>query len=129
MKNGRLTAYRSAVLNVLRGSHDHPTAAEVFRKVRQRRPGVAYATIYNALNWLKQNGMVEELRVGEGASRYDPIMRRHDHLICTRCGDLVDSRVELPEEVWTQAGRHSGFQVKHYRLEIFGLCKYCAKHR
>jgi Fe2+ or Zn2+ uptake regulation protein len=55
---GRLTRYRKTVLQVLRSNHNHPTAAEVFRIVRRRRPGVAYATIYNALNWLERGGLI-----------------------------------------------------------------------
>ena len=126
MKENRLTPYRSAVLDVLRSSLNHPTAAEVYRKVRRRRPGVAYATIYNALDWLTRNGMVAELKFGDEASRYDPITKRHDHLVCTSCGALVDSQVPLPRNIIRQAGRRHGFRVQHYRLELFGSCPSCA---
>ena len=126
MKANRLTPHRAAVLDVLRHSHDHPTAADIFRKVRRRRPGVAYATIYNALNWLTRNGLVVELKYGDEASRYDPTTERHDHLVCTRCGALVDSKIELPRKVWAHAGRSMGFRVQDYRLELFGLCPRCA---
>jgi Fe2+ or Zn2+ uptake regulation protein len=115
------------VLEVLRSSHDHPTAAEVFRRVRRRRPGVACATIYNALNWLRENGLVAELKLGDEASRFDPITERHDHLVCTRCGKLVDSFVELPQSCWEEAGRRSGFRVERYRLELFGACSRCSR--
>lgn len=127
MKGSRLTPYRAAVLEVLRGSYDHPTAAEIYRKVRRRRPGVAYATIYNALNWLTRNGMVVELKSGDEASRYDPITERHDHLVCTSCGALVDSRIELPRNIWSRAARRAGFRVEQYRLELYGLCPSCAR--
>ena len=126
MKGARLTPYRAAVLEMLRSSHDHPTAAEIYRKVRRRRPGVAYATIYNALGWLTRNGLVAELKFGDEASRYDPITNRHDHLVCTRCGALVDYEVSLPRKIWAQAGRQHGFRVQCYRLELFGLCPRCA---
>lgn len=127
MRTSRLTPHRSAVLEVLRASHNHPTAAEIYRRVRRKRPGVAYATIYNALNWLTRNGLVAELKLGDEASRYDPIMDRHDHLVCTRCGMLVDSMIELPRSVWARAGKNNGFRVQHYRLELFGLCPQCAR--
>src|SRR5947209_8551272 len=71
MKARRLTPHRSAVLETIRASRTHPTAAEIYSQVRRRRPGVAYATIYNALDWLTRNGMVSELRLGDEASRYD----------------------------------------------------------
>jgi Fur family ferric uptake transcriptional regulator/Fur family peroxide stress response transcriptional regulator len=123
----RLTPHRAAVLDVLRESCDHPTAAEVFRRVRRRRPGVAYATIYNALSWLTREGLVVKIKSGDGASRFDPITARHDHLVCTRCGALVDSVVELPRQLWSRAARRAGFRVERYRLELFGLCAECAR--
>ena len=129
MKSTRLTPYRAAVLETLRASRNHPTAADVYRKVRRRRPGVAYATIYNALDWLTRNGMVTELKFGDGASRFDPIMARHDHLVCTRCGALADYEIELPSKVFTQATRRLGFRVERYRLELFGLCPRCTGTR
>ena len=126
MKETRLTPHRAAVLETLRASYDHPTAAEIYRRVRRRRPGVAYATIYNALNWLTRQGMIAELKFGDEASRFDPITHRHDHLVCTRCGALMDSMIELPRKVWAHAGRKAGFRVQHYRLELYGICTDCA---
>ena len=126
MKRTRLTPYRAAVLETLRASQNHPTAAEIYRRVRRRRPSVAYATIYNALNWLTRNGLVAELKFGDEAGRYDPVMDRHDHLVCTRCGALVDYQVSLPRRIWAQAGRKHGFRVQRYHLELFGLCSRCA---
>ena len=127
MKASRFTPHRAAVLDVLRGSMNHPTAAEIYRKVRRRRPGVAYATIYNALNWLTRNGMAVELKFGDAASRYDPITERHDHLVCLRCGSLVDSKIEIPRRVWATAARRLGFQVEQYRLELYGTCPRCER--
>jgi predicted transcriptional regulator len=92
---GRLTRYRSVVLEALRATENHPTAAEVFRMVRRRRPGVAYATIYNSLNWLEQKGFIARVDFAEEAARYDPIVERHDHLVCSRCGTLKDVSLEL----------------------------------
>lgn len=125
MKSTRLTPHRAAVLEALRSSLNHPTAAELYRQVRRRRPGVACATIYNALGWLTRNGLVVELKFGDEASRYDPIITRHDHLVCTSCGALVDHEVPLPQRIWRRAGRRHGFRIQHYRLELFGFCPSC----
>jgi len=126
MKTRRLTPYRAAVLETIRASRTHPTAAEIYSQVRRRRPGVAYATIYNALDWLTRNGMISELKLGDEASRYDPTTARHDHLVCTLCGALVDYKLPLPHRILLQAGRRHGFRVQYYRLELFGCCSQCA---
>ena len=131
-----LTPHRAAVLDALRARRYHPTAAEVFRMVRRRRPGVSFATIYNALNWLTGKGLIAELQFGDEASRYDSVADPHEHLICTRCGALEDVELGLPADFWSRSRnlgrRRFGFQVQSYRLEFLGLCSGCsggAKHR
>jgi Fur family transcriptional regulator, peroxide stress response regulator len=124
---GRLTRYRRSVLDALRATEDHPTAAEVFRSVRRRSPGVAYATIYNALNWLEHNGYIARLNFSDQAARYDPVIERHDHLICTRCGAMRDVSIDLPARLWSRAARSKKFRVERHRTELFGLCTRCAR--
>lgn len=125
--DGRLTRYRRTVLEILRATENHPTAGEIFRMVRRRRPGVAYATIYNALNWLERKGMIARVDFAEEAARYDPIIERHDHLVCTRCGALKDVRLEFSASALGHAIRRAGFRIERYRTELFGLCGACAK--
>ncbi len=129
MTAGRLTHYRKAVLEVLRATNTHPTAAEVFRTVRRRRPGVAYATIYNALNWLVQSGLISHITFADQAARYDANIKRHDHLICHRCGALRDITLRLSPSIWSRAGHRDGFHVERYRTELFGLCGRCASEK
>ena len=124
---GRLTQYRSVVLEMLRATENHPTAAEVFRIVRRRRPGVAYATIYNSLNWLERKGMIARVDFVDEAARYDPIVERHDHLICNQCGELKDVTLQLPPQLVGHAVRREGFRVERYRTELFGLCGTCVR--
>ena len=124
---GRLTHYRSVVLEMLRGANAHPTAAEVFRTVRKRRPGVAYATIYNSLNWLERKGMIARVDFADEAARYDPIIERHDHLICNHCGALRDVTIKLPAHILGHVSRGVGFRVERYRTEFFGLCGKCTR--
>ena len=122
---GRLTRYRKVVLEVVRSSEAHPSAAEIYRLVRRRRPGVAYATIYNSLNWLEQKGFIRRVDFVEEAARYDPIVERHDHLICDSCGTLKDVWLKLPAQMLGRAARGEGFRIERHRTEVFGLCGEC----
>ena len=124
---GRLTRYRKVVLEALRATSEHPTAAEVFRLVRRRRPGVAYATIYNSLNWLEERGFIARMNFAEEAARYDPIVERHDHLVCNRCGLLRNVWLKLPRRMLGRAARGGGFRIERYRTELFGLCGDCVQ--
>jgi len=124
---GRLTRYRKVVLELLRSTETHPTAAEIHRLVKRRRPGVAYATIYNSLNWLEQKGFIRRVDFVEAATRYDPIVERHDHLVCDHCGALKDVWLKLPAQMLGRAVRGEGFRIERHRTELFGLCGECVR--
>ena len=124
---GRLTRYRKVVLEILRSTEAHPSAAEIYRLVRRRRPGVAYATIYNSLDWLEQNNFIRRVDFVEEAARYDPIVERHDHLVCDRCGALKDVWLKLPAQMLGRAARDERFRIERYRTEVFGLCGECVR--
>jgi len=124
---GRLTRYRKVVLELLRSTETHPTAAEIYRLVRRRRPGVAYATIYNSLNWLEQKGLIRRVDFVEEATRYDPIVERHDHLVCDRCGALKDVWLKLPAQTLGRVPRGERFRIERHRTEVFGLCGECVR--
>jgi len=114
----RLTHQRDAVLRVIREREDHPTAGEIFVAARQRLPGISYATVYNSLRYLRDAGLVSEIKSGDSASRYDRETDRHDHAICTDCGRLAD--FDLPEAVnlMRAAARKSHFQPESVHLTL-----------
>jgi Fur family peroxide stress response transcriptional regulator len=120
-----LTRQRRVVLQVVRESHDHLTASEVFEAARKRMPTISCATVYNSLRYLKEAGLLSEITFGNAASRYDCETSRHDHAICTGCGRLVD--FDLPETVdlMRAAARQSRFKPESIRLTLLGLCPGC----
>ncbi|MFO7172113.1 MAG: transcriptional repressor [Bacillota bacterium] len=121
----RLTAQRRAVLEVVRAARDHPTAAMIYNRVRQRHPGIAYATVYNALNYLVRMGQVRELKFGDGASRYDGRIEPHLHVICIQCGALDEIDLTLPEDVVRTAEQATGYTFETPIVQVFGLCPSC----
>ncbi len=122
----RLTPQRQAVLDAVRASGDHPRAIDIYERVRRQHPGIAFATIYNALRYLAEHGLIGEITFGDAASRFDGRTERHDHAVCERCGTLCDVNVPLPEDVRALAAAQSGFQITRYRVEFRGLCPACA---
>src|ERR1044071_6018967 len=93
-----LTKQRRAVLLVIRESDEHLTANEVFERARRQLPGIAFATVYNSLRYLKNEGLIGEVRFGADCTRYDRTLKRHDHAICNDCGKLVDLELAIPDE-------------------------------
>ena len=125
MAHPKLTRQREAVLQVIQDREDHPTAGEIFEYARRRLPGISYATVYNSLRYLREAGLVHEIKFGDSASRYDRETERHDHAMCTECGRLSD--FDLPEavELMRAAARKSRFKPESVHLTLRGLCPDC----
>lgn len=122
----RVTPQRQAVLDVLRDAPDHPTAAEVFDRVRRRLPGIGSATVYRSLALLVDTGQALELALGGGASaRYDANVTRHDHVVCDLCGRATDVDSPLPGSTLAELGRSTGYQITGYDLQFRGRCPDC----
>ena len=121
------TKQRQAVLQVIRESEAHLTANEVFEYSRRILPGISFATVYNSLRYLKQEGLIGEITFGTGASRYDRNLGRHDHAICNACGKLVDLDLPVPAALMRQAADLSKFEPDSIELILHGLCPECSK--
>ena len=121
----KLTRQREAVLQVIRSRDDHPTANEIFLAARKHLPTISYATVYNSLRFLKDAGLVHEIKFGDGASRYDRETGRHDHAICNNCGKLVDCDLPQAAGLIQAAARKSKFQAASVHLTLRGICPDC----
>ena len=122
-----LTKQREAVLQVIRESEEHLTANEVFENAKRVLPGISFATVYNSLRFLKQEGLIGEVRFGADCTRYDRTLSRHDHAICSKCGKLVDLELTIPDSLVKAAALNSRFEAESIELTLRGLCPDCTK--
>jgi Fe2+ or Zn2+ uptake regulation protein len=120
-----LTRQRRVVFDVVRSGDHHPTAAEVFAAARESLPGISFATVYNSLRYLRDQGLVREIAFGNGASRYDRETDRHDHALCSACGKLVDFDLPGTVALIGAAARASRFRAESVHLTLVGLCPKC----
>jgi Fur family peroxide stress response transcriptional regulator len=120
-----LTRQREVVLQVIREAKEHLTANEVFARAKAILPSISFATVYNSLRYLKEEGHIAEIQFGNGASRFDRMTSRHDHAICTKCGKLVDIEMDIPAEIVKRAAKYSKFKPESLEFTLRGLCPDC----
>jgi Fur family peroxide stress response transcriptional regulator len=126
MEEKPLNTNARAVLEVLRAERGHPTALELYDKVRLLRPHIGLATVYRILHQLTEQGIIRE--IGRDAEcRYDANIDRHDHAICTVCGALLDVPVEVnvASDALRTAAQAAGIELASYEVRIYGRCKHC----
>ena len=120
----RLTPQRQQVYDVLIQKRDHPTAEEVFIRAKQAMPDISMATVYNCLDALVQCGLVRQVQLERGATRFCPNMEEHCHYYCDECGTVFDVALTGNSAV---VPRPKGFKIDHYEIAVHGLCADCAK--
>jgi Fur family ferric uptake transcriptional regulator len=122
------TNQRDAILKAFVDAGRHLSAEELYALIKRTQPGIGYATVYRTLKLLSEAGIAEERRFEDGFTRYEYKASdggHHDHLICTRCGEIVEFENERIEALQGDVARKNGFQLKSHKLEIYGLCSKC----
>ena len=117
------TQQRELIVEQFLASHGHISIEELLDKVRKRNPKLGYATVYRTMRLLVEAGIAIQRRFGETESRFEVAGEHHDHLICTKCGlilEFEDQEIErLQDEI---AQRLGGFLVTRHRHELYGVC-------
>ena len=122
----RLTPQRQQVYDVLLQKRDHPTAEEVFIRAKNAMPEISHATVYNCLDALVKCGLVRQVQLERGATRFCPNMEEHCHYYCDECGTVFDVPLHADSTV---VPRPKGFKMDHYEIAVHGLCADCAKKK
>lgn len=122
-----VTQQREAIAQALFESGRHLSAEDIVEKLREGGESVGKATVYRTLSLLVQVGLAVEHDFDEGFKRYEMSAgpSRHDHLICTSCGVVVEfQRSELDGLMGEIAEAH-GFHVLTRQVKLYGLCPTC----
>lgn len=122
-----VTSQREQVADVLFAAGGHLSVDDIEQLLRSRDVHVGKATIYRTLDLLVESRMVVERDFGEGFRRYErvPGHPHHEHLICLRCGKVVEFQNDRLERLKALIADEYGFQHSHHRLEIYGACREC----
>lgn len=122
----RVTPQRVAVLEVLLGDEQHLSAEQIYRRVKADFPMTSLATIYKTLAVLKEMGEVLEIDLGADGARYDrgkPYP--HPHLICIKCGSIIDLDLADMSELPAEVAHKTGYHIVNHRFDFFGICPQC----
>ncbi len=117
------TAQREAIVEQFFRAPEHISIEELLNRVRRRHPKVGYATVYRTLKLLVDAALASERQFGDGQARYEVAGEHHDHLICAKCGLILEFEDEEIERLQERiAQRLGGFAVVRHRHELYALC-------
>jgi Fur family zinc uptake transcriptional regulator len=127
-RNERLTPMRRRVLEALLASHSPLGAYELIDRLSTRGARVAPITIYRALDFLREQGLVHRI---ESRNAFIACVHNHEtgapvvFLICEKCGAVGEAASAAVADTITSASRAAGFTPKTPVIEISGVCAHC----
>ena len=116
-----MTRYEKKIFNIINTSHSHMTIDEIYNTLKKEEPKVVLATVYNNLSSLYEQGLISKVSIEGFPDRYDKI-KRHDHLVCKRCGKLSDITLR---DMTEKLQKEVPVQILSYDLKINYICKEC----
>lgn len=123
--NLKHTKQRDAILDAFLAAAGHITSEEVYQQVRDKHPNIGHTTVYRTLKLLCEAGLAQERHFDDGVARYEIDQEHHDHLVCTRCGKIVEFECELIEDTQREIARKYKFRLLRHRHELYGHCQDC----
>ena len=127
-KGYRLTPQRMLVIEALHGADEHISAEEIYGQLHARYPYSNISTVYRTLELLKELNLVMETDFGEGRVRYHVAEKgHHHHLVCRRCGKIVDLEESMLYPLEDALLRDYDFEADLRHIAISGECGECRR--
>ena len=126
-KNLRSTQQRIVILEELRSNNDHPSADELYERVRKKLPRISLGTVYRNLEVLSQLGEIQKLNLSGSLKRYDGIPGKHYHIRCINCDRVDDAPIAPLNQIEDELYQATVFEIIGHNLEFTGLCPACTK--
>ncbi|MEP0764911.1 MAG: transcriptional repressor [Chloroflexota bacterium] len=122
----RLTIQRRAVIEALCASGDHLTVQDIQTRLAAQGTALTETTVYRIVQWLKERGAVAQTDLGQSGVVYQVIDRElHHHLVCLRCGRVMDIEDGVMDALRERLRREYAFEPRIDHMAIFGLCRDC----
>jgi Fur family ferric uptake transcriptional regulator len=126
----KLTPQRMAIITVIaENKGKHLSTEEIYDIVKQRNPEMGLATVYRTLQLLEELEVVTSLNLEDGCVRYelyiDDGAHNHHHLICNKCGRVIEVEGDLLDQLEQKIEREYDFKIVDHKLKFYGICSKC----
>lgn len=119
---------RDFIKAYLASTTEHPTADTVYLHVREEFPHISLGTVYRNLNLLADIGEAIKITTPDGADRFDGNTEPHYHVLCTKCGSVIDLEMEALTSINEIAENHFPGKIESHTALFYGICGGCLEH-
>ncbi|MEO0185914.1 MAG: transcriptional repressor [candidate division WOR-3 bacterium] len=119
---------RLSIIECFINQNKHVSAEELYNKMKKAYPGIGYSTVYRTLKLLVECGLASACNFEQGITKFESAYEKehHDHMICTKCGAIIEFTNKEIERMQRNVARKYKFLFHNHKLEIYGLCLKCA---
>ncbi len=128
-RNLKHTKQRDAILETFLEASGHVTSEDLYQSVRDTNPSIGFTTVYRTMKLLCDAGLASEHHFDDGITRYEIKHEHHDHLVCTKCGKIIEFECQLIENTQIEIAERYQFLVLRHRHELYGHCVDCRDDR
>jgi len=124
----KFTSQREAILQTLYDNPEHFTSENLYILVKEKHPSlnIGIATVYRTLALLEESGLVSSISLGVQGKKFEIANKpHHDHLICEKCGTIVEFENKQIEELQHQIAEINGFKLTDHLMQLYGICQNC----
>ena len=117
---------REQILTVLFHAKKHLTPEEIYQEVKKINSTIGLATIYRTLAFLEKEEMVSSISFGSEGKKYELNRgEHHDHMICLKCGKIIEFFNEELERLQEEIAKKQDFKLITHQMNMYGICKEC----
>jgi Fur family peroxide stress response transcriptional regulator len=120
-----ITPQRVAIYRELVSSTTHPSAVDIYNKVREYFSNISLDTVSRTLQTFQQVGLVKVVESSGDPKRFDSNLDPHHHFRCTRCGKIIDFKNELYDALKVPREIAAKYLVVEKKVYLEGLCDTC----
>ena len=122
---------RFKVLEAFLSTERHVTADELAGRLNAKGAALSTEFVRDTLKMLSRLGFARQSRFDNGVVRYEHhhLGDHHDHMICTKCGKIIEFKVDRLEAYQIKIAANHGFHMLRHKMEIYGICSDCLRER
>lgn len=129
-KKGMLRSkQREKILDIFLKTEEHPTIDDLYNLVKKEDPKIGLATVYRTMEVIYDAGLARKVGFGDGIKHYEHKYKHqhHYHLICLKCGKVIEVTSSKLEEIQKQLAKKHDFTITRATMRLFGICKTCKR--
>lgn len=128
----KTTIQRSLIYDILRENiNKHLSTEEVYELIKNKNTKMGIATIYRTLQLFEEIGLVYKHNFDDGYSRYEILspnsseIHQHHHLLCKKCGDIIEVKEDLMNSLEEIIEKQYNFEILNHVVKFTGICSQC----